>query len=276
VLININQDTRFFKGVEIEITAPQGWLSYSGSLVAAAYNNLLSPVSIGVADVNGSRIAFEPLPAKLRSVYQIPIRQSHGLRTTPYITVPTGVIRPASFPVLFRFMLAVKGINEKNENMTFRLTVRPVLSDEGAVRIIARYPPQLRGRPFTVLIDDTLIENYNQELVLKEGDHNLVILSEDYRNESRPFIIEKAKTMELTIELQDPTPAIIFEGPQNAEVFLDNTLIHRDNYPVPVEPGQHEVKFKLGDYTIIRTLNILRGKTYRVSLAVDLTINETD
>ncbi|MDR2729604.1 MAG: hypothetical protein LBB81_01740 [Treponema sp.] len=276
VLINLNNDTRFFKGIEIEITAPQAWLSYTGSLVVAAYNNLKDPVSSGIADIDGSRIAFEPLPGKIRTVYQIPIRQSHGLRTTPYITVPTGVIRPASFPVLFRFMLVVKGTNEELENMNFNLAVRPVLSDEGAVRLIPRYPPQQRGKPFTVLIDDTLIENINQEQVLKEGEHHLVILSEDFRNESRHFIIEKAKILELAFELQDPTPVIIFEGPQNAGIFLDDTEIPRDREPVTVEPGQHEIKFKIGDYTIIKTLNILRGKTYHVALSVDLTINETD
>jgi hypothetical protein len=274
VLINLNPDTRFFKGIEIEISAPQAWLSYTGSLVAAVYNNLQNPVFSGIADMDGSRIALEPLPGKIRTIYQIPIRQSHGLRTTPYITVPTGVIRPSSFPVLFRFMLVVKGTSEELENMIFSLTARPILSDEGAVRLIPRYPPQQRGKPFTVLIDDTFIENLTQEQVLKEGEHHLVILSEDYRNESRHFIIEKAKILELAFELQDTTPVIIFEGPQNAEIFLDDIAISRD--AVTVEPGQHEVKFKIGDYTIIKTLNVLRGKTYRVALSVDLAINEID
>jgi hypothetical protein len=276
ILINLAGETRFLRGIEIEVTAPQAWLLYRGSLVMAAYNNLSVRTASGIVDLDGNRIAFEALPSRLQIVYQIPLRPSHGLRTTPYITVPADVTASGTFPLLFRLMPVVKGITRELETMTFNLTARPILSDEGAVRLIPRYPPQLRGRPFTVLIDDVLIDNISETQFLKEGEHHLVILSEDYRNESRRFVVEKARTLDLTIELQDPAPFIIFEGPQNAIVFLDNVQILQTREPVAVEPGTHEVRFQIGDYTVIRTLNIQRGKTYRVVLEVDLTVNEVD
>jgi hypothetical protein len=111
---------------------------------------------------------------------------------------------------------------------------------------------------------------------LREGEHHLVVLSEDYRNESRRFVIERARVLDLILDLQDPTPIILFEGPQNAEIFLNNNPVPGNREPVTVEPGTHEVRFKIGDYTVIRTLNIQRGKTYRVALEVDLTIQEED
>jgi len=276
ILINLANETRFLRGIEIDISAPQAWLSYRGSLVMAVYNKLMPRKADGPADLNGSRIAFEPLPGKLQIIYQIPIRQSHGLRTTPYITVPTGVVPVDTFPVLFRFSPAVKGLNDELESMLFNISVRPILSNEGAVRLIPHYPPQLRGKPFILLIDDNVVENVFEQHVLKEGEHHLVILSEDYRNESRRFIVEKAKILDLYIELQDTTPLIIFEGPENAVIFLDNVPISRSREPVAVEPGQHEAKFQISDYTVTRTLTVQRGKTYRVSLEVDLNIHEED
>jgi len=276
ILINMGSETRFLRGLEIEISAPQAWLPYRGSLVMALYNNLAAAPAQGVADVDGSRFVFDPLPAKLQIVYQIPIKQSHGLRTTPYATVTSAVAAADTFPVLFRLMPVIKGMSEELETMTFNLTVRPILSDEGAVRLVPRYPPQLRGRPFTVLIDDVMINNISEQHVLKEGEHHLVILSEDYRTESRRFVVERAKILDLIIELQDPTPLIIFEGPQNARIFLDNVPVPRQREPIAVEPGQHEAKFQVGDYTIIKTLNIQRGKTYRVAMEVDLTVHEED
>jgi len=275
-LITLGNEKRFLRGIEIEISAPKTWLGLRGSLVMAVYNNLNPKTASGVADIDGRRIAFDPLPDKLQIVYQIPLRQSHGLRTTPYITVPASVTPVDTFPLLFRLMPVIKGIQEELENMNFNLTVRPILSDEGAVRLIPRYPPQLRNKPFTVLIDDTVITNVSSQYVLKEGEHHLVILSEDYRNESRSFIVERAKILDLIIELKDPTPFIIFEGPQNAQIFLNNTPIPRKGEPIPVEPGQHEAKFHIGDYTVTKTLTIQRGKTYRVALNVGLTINEED
>jgi hypothetical protein len=242
-----------------------------------AVSTNLEPIpGTGINDLDGSRIAFEPLPGKLQMVFQIPLRQASGLRTTPYVTVPSGVIPLSSFPILFRLMPVVKGLSAELENMVFNFTIRPILSDEGAVRIIPRYPAQLRGRPFTLLINDKPVENLSEELLLKEGEHNLVVLSDDYRNESRRFAVERAKTLDLVIELQDPTPLIIFEGPQNVLVFLNNVPVARDGAPIQVEPGTHEVRFRIGDYTVTKTLGIQRGKTYRVALAVDLTIQESE
>jgi hypothetical protein len=276
VIINLGVETRFLRGIEIEISAPQDWLPYRGSVVMVMYNRINPQTAEGISDMDGSRIAFEPLPSRLRIIYHIPIRQQHGLRTTTSVTVPTGVILPTSFPIMFRLMQVSKGLPDSFENTTFNFTVRPILSDEGAVRLVPRYPAQLRNRPFTVLIDDNVITNTSDQILLREGEHHLVILSDDYRNESRRFVVERAKIVDLNIELQDPTPIIIFEAPQNAEIFLNNNPIPRSREPITVDPGQHEVKFHVGDYTVTRTLNIQRGKTYRISLAVDLTIQEED
>ena len=276
LLINLGGETRFLRGIELEISAPQNWLSYRGSLVMSMHNNISPKNVTGTVDMEGSRIAFEPLPARLQIVYQIPIRQSHGLRTTPYVTVPAGITANDTFPVLFSLMPVVKGMTEEFESMTFNLTVRPILADEGAVTIIPRYPPLLRDRPFTVLIDDVSIDNIGEKHFLKEGEHHLVIRSEDYRNESRRFLVERARILDLIVELQDPTPLIVFEAPQNAVIFLNNELISQTHEPMAVEPGLHEVRFQVGDYTVIKNLTTQRGKTYRVALELDLAIHEAD
>ena len=274
VLVGIGSDVRFIRGIELEITAPQTWLQYRGALIMTMYNALTPKTAAGLADFDGRRIAFEPLPARLRIIYQIPIRQQHGLRTTTSITVPSGVISPDSFPILFRLMPIEKGLPASFDYLKFNVTARPVLSGEGAIRLIPRYPPQQRNRPFIVLIDDNVVSNISEEIVLREGEHHLVILSDDYRNESRRFLVERAKVIDLIINLQDPTPIIIFEGPQNSSIYLNNVLVPDVREPLMAEPGTHEVKFQIGDYTIIRSLTVQRGKTYRVSLEVDLTIHE--
>jgi hypothetical protein len=173
-------------------------------------------------------------------------------------------------------MPVIKGMPGELENMTFNFTAKPIYSDEGAVRLTARYPTQLSNRPFIVLIDESVINSIQEQIVLKEGEHHLVILSEDYRNESRRFIVERSKIIDLVIELQDTTPILIFEAPQNAVIYLNNTRISNIREPVTVQPGSHEVRFQVGDYTVIQTLTVQRGKTYRVALNIDLVIQEED
>ena len=261
VLITLGAEARFLRGIEVEITAPQNWLQYRNSLVMMIYSNLIPQTASGVADLDGRRVIFDTLPSRLRIVYHIPLRTQHGLRTTTSVTVLSSVIQPTTFPILFRLSPINKGLNDDFELLRFNLVARPILSDEGAVRIIPRFPPQLRNRPFTLLIDDNVISNINEQILLRAGEHHLVITSEDYRNESRRFVVERARVLELTVELHDPTPIIIFEAPQNAQIFLDNAPIARNRESVTVEPGTHEVRFQVGDYTVIRTLNVQRGKT---------------
>ena len=275
-LIQLEGDTRFIRGIQLELTAPQSYLNYRGSLAAALYGELNQAPDVGVADLECRRLGFDPLPAKIQTIYQIPLKQDHGLRTTPYATVLTGVLNHSSFPLLFRLMPVIKGISDELERMIFNLNVKPIMSDEGALRLNFRYPNNLQGRPLSVLIDDRVIDNPKEERLLKEGEHHLVILSEDYRNLSRVFVVERAKTLELTVELQDTTPLVIFEYPENARVYLDNVYLPNPRNPQPVEPGVHEVRFQVSDYTIIRPITVQKGKTYRVALAVDVNISESE
>jgi len=275
-LISLGRGARFFRGIELEISAPQAWLSQRGSLAMLVYADLDRQPSPGTNDLEGRRIAFDTLPNKIKIVYQIPVRRSHGLRTTPYAAVPADATLPASFPILFRLMPVIKGLSEEIEHTRFTLSARPILADEGAVKLNFRYPEQLKDKPFTVLIDDVVVKNMAEEQILKDGEHHLVILSEDYRNENRRFMVEKAKRLDITINLQDPIPLIIFEAPENARIFLNNQPVVRENGPIPVDPGVYEAKFQVGDYTITRNITVQRGKTYRVALAVGINIEENE
>jgi hypothetical protein len=275
-VILLDQETRFFRGIEMELTVPQTYMAHRGSLALALYTDLDKTPDPGIADLEARQISMEPIPNKIQIIYQIPIRPGHGLRDSPYATLPAGIVPPESFPLLFRILPAIKGLSEELETMTFRLSVKPILSDEGAVRIIPRYPEHLGRRPFTTLIDDEVVERPQDTRLLKEGEHSLVIISDDYRNENRRFVIERGKILELGIALQDTIPLVYFEAPDNALIFFDNETVDSNRQPISTEPGLHEVRFQMGDYTMVKPVTILRGKTYRVALAVDVFIAESD
>jgi len=275
-LIQLDESARFFRGVEVRISAPMSWLAHHGSITVKAHADLDAVPRLGASDLSGRRIASEILPGRIQTVYQIPVRQAHGLRTTPYSSVFSGATLPGSFPILFSLEPVAQNISMELDGMAFLVSARPILSDEGAVRIGVSYPEPLRGRPFTVLVNDMVVENLNEELVLREGEHHLAVVSEDFRNESRRFVVERARTVNLTIALQDPTPMIFFEAPMNAQIFLNNSPIFRGSNPVPVEPGVHEARFQIGDHVVTRTITVQRGRTYRIALTLDIDIEESN
>jgi hypothetical protein len=276
VLISLDDDVRFFRGIELELDVPQAYQAYRGSLAIVLYAELDKTPVPGVADLEGRQLAVAPIPNKIQTIYQIPIRSGHGMRASPYVSIPTGIIDPSSFPILFRLIPVTKGLHAAVESMVFRLNVKPVLSNEGAVKIRPRFPEHLQYRPFTVLIDDTVVEAPGEERLLREGEHHLMILSEDYRNENRRFLVERAKVLDLVVELQDPTPLLVFEAPENTRIYLDNVAVTNTLVPHPVVPGVHEVKFQMSDYSIVKLLSVQKGKTYKVVLSVDVNISETE
>ena len=274
VVLTLPQGTTFLRGIEIEFKVPQIYLKYRNSVGLSIYRGPKEIPKSGVVDFQLDRLAFEIIPAKLKAVYQLPLREGHGLKTSPYVTVPTGIIQPQTFPLVLRLMPLIKGLSEDVETMEFILTVRPIIADEGALHLTIRTPDNLKDRPYTVLIDDEVVSNIQKEWMLKTGEHHLSIISDDFRNESRSFVIEQAKTQELNIELQDTTPVIQIEAPENTEVLFDDHVISKLYQSILTEPGQHTIRFQVGNYSVMKQLTVEKGKTYRIALTIDIEVKE--
>ncbi len=276
VVIALDGDKRFIRGVELDLRVPQQYLKYKGSIAASLYASLKRVPPAGVADLSAERIGFVPLPNKLQSVFHIPIRKDHGIKASPYAAVPTGVVPPADFPLLFKLMPVIKGLPEEIESMGFQLYARPILTDEGALKIDFQYPEKLKDKPFTLLVDDEVVPNPSAEILLGRGEHTLSVISEHYRNEIRRFDIEQAKVLKMAIGLQDPTPIVVVEAPENAQVFFDDQELATPRQPFAADPGEHSVRFVVGDYSLTKRISVNRGRNYRVVLAIDVTVDESE
>jgi hypothetical protein len=275
-VIALGGDDRFLRGIELELRVPQAYLKYRGSLAVVIYTNLDHIPGVGVADISAKRAGFELIPNKLQAVYRLPLREGHGFKGTPYVSIPTGIIPPASFPLLFRIMPVVKGLSDEIETLRFQLSAKPILSDEGALKISLRYPEKLKDKPITVRVDDDVIDLPLRELILKEGEHHVAIVSDDYRNESRRVMIERGKVLDLIVDLQDPTPLVTLEAPENATVYFDGAAISDTRTSFAAEPGEHEIRFSVGDYSVVKPVTLIKGHVYRIALSIDVIVSEEE
>jgi len=278
-VIRLDGDVRFLRGIEVRVAAPPAWSAFHGSLAITGYADVAGAHGVrspGVIDLAGRRFVSELLPGRVQSAFHIPVREGHELRSSPYATVPSGVVLPSSFPALFRLLPTAHGMGDELAAMGFTISARPILGAEGAVRFSVRYPDQLHGRPFSVLVNDVPVPDISADLILREGEHHLAVISEDYRNESRRFVVERARTVDLVINLQDPTPLIVFDVPAAAQIFLNDSPIFRGGDPIPVEPGVHEARIVFGGFSVTRTLVVQRGRTYRIALTVGVEVEESE
>ncbi len=264
----------FLRGVEIEVKIPQEILVYPGSIAWALYNAITPEPSAGRIDYTASQLSIQPLPQRLSFVLQVPTRRNHGLRTGPYATVLQSIHDPARGPLLFRLMPIMKGLPSGIESMQFTIRVKPVLSEEGALRLTINQPEE-RDPSLIVRINEIPQQNHESLIFLNPGNHHLSVVSELYRNEVRVFTVEAARITALNIEMQGTAPVIHLVAPENALITINGDPVQSNRSGLTVEPGDYLIQFTVGDYQLTRQITVERGRTYTVSMIVDINVTES-
>lgn len=276
------KESPFVQGFEIEIKLPQAAIAMPGALAWEMWRRLDPAPDRNRYGYTGDRLLTQPLPNRASLVLQVPVRKEHNLKSGPYSTVLPLMLEQKDFPFLFRFEAVAKGIPSDLETAQFQVRVRPLLTDEGAVRIALRYPDAGADHgPIAVTVDDRRLPegryvDGREALVLKAGTHYLRISSDRYRDENRSFSLEQGRTLDLVIDLQDTAPLVTIEAPDSALLTLDGQKLGKDaKAGMAVEPGEHTVTCRIGDYVVTRKFTAYRGKAYRLVLQVELVVQES-
>lgn len=268
------KNTTFLKGVEIEIKIPQDILSYRNSMAYGLYRKIQPyPVASSI-DYQGEQITLQTLPSRLSFVLQLPLQKNHNLKTGPYSTVLNYVYDVSKGPLLFRLLPIMKGLPENIESLVFSVKVKPILTDEGGFQLKILYPKDTPA-PVSVRIDENLIQNSEGLTVLSPGNHHLSIVSDEYRNEVRMFTVESARVTEFTVTMQDTIPRLFLVAPENARIFVDGNPVENTKESMPVQSGEHTIRFLIGDYELTRQITVEKAKDYTVSMKIDIEVTET-
>lgn len=282
VVIALPKDAYFIKGFEIELKAAPSAQQALDSLAYEAWKKVDPVPEKGQqGPFSGERIAQQELKSRAGYIIQVPVRRDHGLRTTPYSTLLPAVVDPRDFPFVFRLVPKQGKTGAELGDVHFQIKIRPIVSDEGALRVQLRYPDGMEHSSLNIDLDEKRISDMrfidgHDFLVLKAGRHFIHLSSESFRDENRSFAIEPGKVLDLSIELESVMPLIAIEAPDLAVVTVDGTKINHVAKPsFSVEPGEHTIACKLGDYLLTRKFVAIRGKIYKIVLSVDLQIQET-
>jgi hypothetical protein len=275
VAVLMPKDSPFIQGIEIEVKSPQAVIAAPGGFAYELWRRIDPEPDKKRYAYRGERIIMQPLPARAGYAIQIPVRADHSLRPGPYATLLPFIVEGRDFPFLFRLVPISKGLSSAAEAAKFQIRVRPLLTDDGALSLKLRYPEaQVERFPVTVTVDDRKVDP-SAPIFLKAGSYRLGLSSEAYRDESLGFVVEQGKTLELVVELQDTKPLLSIEAPDSAIVLLDGQRIDHVARPtMSVEPGEHSVTCRLGDYTLTRKFTAYRDKAYKLVLEIDLQVEE--
>ena len=277
ISLTLPKDMTFLRGIELAVKIPRDIAEWRDSIAYSLYNNIKPVPSEKKIDYTGDRISVGTFPGRLSLTIYIPLTEDNGIKDSPY-SVKIGTIPDTKNGFLFfRMQLAMKGVPESLEKSMFEITVKPLLIDKGKLRLDVTEPvSHAATHPYSVYVDDEPFDVKAGGRLFDAGEHHLSVVSEFYRNEVRSFRIDQAKTTKLSITLRDIAPSVRITAPENTNVFFDEAKLDQYKDPFTVTPGDHTIKFVIGDYEVVKTVSAVNGRSYTVSLSVDASVTEDE
>jgi len=279
ISISIPEDRSFIQGLVIKFEIPEALASWRDSVACTVYSSISPKPAANKIDYSGTRAYVQTLPGRLSWILQIPFEENIELKTNQYTTTADTIPDLNDNLIFIRLQSVMKGIPEEALNASISATVQPIFSNKGRL-IVDLKTDEDNIMPCSIFVDDNAVSlnsdknhSISSEL-LDTGIHNISIISEYYRNEVRTARIDRAKDTKLEITMKSIEPTIVLTAPEGASIFFDEEPFTRVGEEVLISEGEHKVKLILGDYEIVKNLQILKGKTYKINLSVDLQISE--
>lgn len=270
--ITLTHDTVFIQGLEFELRIPKAMQGAEASIAWSLYSSVSPTPSVDKVEYVGELIATQPLPARVAMSLILPISERHALKGSPFAGLVPMIVGPERFPVFFKLTPIGKGLLSSMEAAEFRLTVRPVLRDEGGLRISLAFP-EGSDPAAVVFVDDKRIEDHKGLIIARKGPRVIRVVAEGFREEVVTVPVEAGRIIPLELTMIPNLPRFAFEAPAGTIILLDGQAVPASEMGgLAVEPGEHTLFFRIGDYSMTRKILALRGKTYRLVLSVELDV----
>ena len=278
LVLTIAEKTPFLQGIDLQIKIPAPVAEYRDSVAYSLYADVSPAPQQNIIDYSGERANINTFPNKLSCNIRIPLIKNHTMQESPYTTVLPAVFAVQNKTIFFRMQLVMKGVPQELLDSVFHVDIKPGLTNQGLLDLKVVYPDgkkvEKNKQNFTVFIDEQNVPFTGSPMLLEAGAHRLNIQAEQYRSEMRSFAVEQAQTLLLEVKLKDITPMLSLSLPLNTRFFMDGAEIKDYSRPFAVKPGSHQMRFSFGDYELVRTLEVINGKSYNVSASFDLNVTE--
>mgnify|MGYP000869162099 CR=1 FL=1 len=275
VAVAIKSDCLFLEGIELEIKQGQTSLNYPNSIAYTVYTDINPGPSKRAIDYSAKKISTALLPNRFSHIIRLPVKENYGFKQIKNSEVLPYTDRIGINPVMLRLNPVMKGLPDDFENAVFTVIIRPLLIAAGGLKL-KLYFPENEQKPVTVQLNNEYLTRFDDLQLLSPGTYSVTISSDAYRTEMRSCIIERGKTTELEVHLKSITPLLHIQAPENVSVFLDSQEITLSKEPLPVAVGVHTVVFKMGSYELTRQLTVGEGKTYEMTMTMDVLLQEIE
>lgn len=268
--LELSAEADFVTGVELEISIPGELSRFRNSFAVYLYRRVdPAPEPGQLRRYFATSLDYYLVPAARKMYIQMPLRASANLPATPETLRVDEVLSAADFPLLLSIQPVMKGIPSSIYEAEFQVKAYPYLADEGVLELTLATPSD---EPYSIVIDGKPQEYRDSGYLLESGIHEITIESSAFLPISRSFTITKGARSQLSLELEKREPSVSFEAPEGTLIFLDGERVNGTS--LKVNEGVHTVVFKLGDYSMSREFEVSGGKSYTITLFLDVFVKE--
>ncbi|MBQ5400750.1 MAG: PEGA domain-containing protein [Treponema sp.] len=272
ILIELPDDMTFVDGVELSFKFPSEIATSKGSVLWSFYEGIFPSPSAGNLDYHGTKTMSGTFGGTYSMNMKIPLKKDVPLKKDIYSYLLPSVPEITEGKILVRMQLSAKYPHEKFSYTQINVSAKPIHTNRGQLTIVPDYPAGKKN-PYTVLVDGNIADD-GKDLLLVPGIHTLSIVSDYYRTEQRTITIEQGKRHTLKIELQSIVPVVRISAPEGTRVYIDGAIVPNIQSPVEVTQGEHNLRLVFGNYETVKSLSVLNGRSYTISVSLDADISE--
>ncbi len=276
IIIELPQDKTFIEGIELNFKVPQIVTEWHDSVAWSFYNALKPSPSLEKNDYSGTRGYTGTFGSSYNLCIQIPLKENNTIKKNPYAHYVDQLPEVIDGKIFLRLQLVMKGTDDDISSGIFEVSARPLLINKGKLSVKLESPDGSKIRAYTAYLDNKVISLDSKPLILSDGSHTLSLVSDFYRNEVRTVNIEQAEETLLNIKLRDIAPSVMLLAPQGSIIYFDDVKTAKTNKMFTVSQGSHTVRFVIGDYETVRTINTVNGRSYTISVNLETQVSEED
>ncbi len=275
--VSFDKNSSLISGFEIEVTMSPYFRDYSGSFAVNLYKKISPEISSGIGTYYGKKYDSFILPDASKFYIQIPYNQRLNSKNSLYTKVFKEVIDYKDSPVMVTILPIMKGFPSSLYNSSLSFKVRPIFKESGSLDITLAIPEDLDKRQLELSINGGRLKVVDNKagIALPSGRHNLNIEIPGGKSINRYFEIKAGENLKLNLKIEKLESFATIDVPENTTVYIDGErLANATEKKLSLEPGVHTVLFKIGDYKISKKFDILPGKDCKISLFLDIFVEE--
>ncbi|MCL1817755.1 MAG: PEGA domain-containing protein [Spirochaetaceae bacterium] len=269
--ILLGEGRDFLRGVEIQVKLPEEAALYRGTYAVFVYRKVTPVPDPNQTSYQGTLLFYKVIEERRQLFIQIPLDSASGFSGAPDTYIHKTPLEPEDFPLVFAILPIMKAIPEQAAQALFHAEVRPLFKNMGKLLVVFSGEGAL-GQDIKAFIDEKASVLPDGGLLLEPGMHKIRLEKPGYAPFTATVGIDRGKTARVEAVFLKKAASLRVTAPAGTRAFLNGEAVGLET-TLPVEPGEHILALKLGDYQMSKRFTVEPGKAYSVSLHLDILIN---